>query len=85
MTRSEKITLARSMATLYTEDELTAKLRGLLETDGQRVTAWTDIGLSSSLSYDFTIPQAIECINAALAVKRGGKLRTKPTHYRVDL
>lgn len=73
------------MATLYTEEELTAKLRGLLETDGQRVTAWTDIGLSSSLSYDFTIPQAIECINAALAVKRGGKLRTKPTHYRVDL
>ena len=46
-----------------------------------RVTNWSDIGLSSSISYDFNIVTAVDILTAALdmlqgkCVKSGNKIK----------
>lgn len=74
MRRRDKIVLARSMANVFSKEELQEKLKALLSSDGQRVTAWSDIGLSSSVSYEFSIADAVDIINAALLLLNGGKI-----------
>lgn len=80
MRRRDKIVLARSMATVFSEAELKEKLKALLSVDGQRVTAWSDIGLSSSVSYEFTIADAVDIINAALHLLNGGSIAPSRIH-----
>jgi hypothetical protein len=72
MTRTEKVVFARSLAETFTEEEL-KEMRKKALTSGinGKVTSWSDVGLSSSISYDFNIVTAVDIITAALDMLQG--------------
>lgn len=72
MTRSEKLVFARSLAETFTEEEL-KQMRKKALTSGinGKVTSWSDVGLSSSISYDFNIVMAVDILTAAIDMLNG--------------
>ena len=72
MNKSEKLVYARALAETFTEQEL-KDMRKKCLTSGisGKVTSWSDVGLSSSMSYDFNIVVAIDLITAALDMLQG--------------
>jgi hypothetical protein len=72
MTNSEKIVFARALAETFTEEEL-KEMRKKALTSGMsgKVTSWSDVGLSTSISYDFNIAVAIDLLSAALQMLNG--------------
>lgn len=74
LTRKEKFVMARALSRTFTKAELQARLRAALENDGQRITSWTDIGLSSAVSYDFSLSAAIDILSAALDIQAGKRI-----------
>ena len=72
MNRQEKIVYARALAETFTEQEL-KDFRKKCLTSGMngRVTNWSDIGLSSSISYDFNVVIAVDLLTAALDLLQG--------------
>lgn len=72
MNKQEKLVFARSLAETFTESEL-KEMRKKALTSGMngKVTSWSDVGLSSSLSYDFNIVVAVDILTAAIDMLRG--------------
>lgn len=70
--RTEKIVYARALAETFTEQEL-KEMRKKCLTSGMngKVTSWADVGLSSSVTYDFNIVTAIDLLTAALDILQG--------------
>lgn len=82
MNRTEKLVYSRALAETFTEQELKdMRKKALTSGIGGKVTAWSDIGLSSSISYDFNIAVAVDILTAAIdmlqgkCVKSGNKIR----------
>lgn len=72
MTNNEKLVFARALAETFTEEEI-KNMRRKAMTSGLngKVTSWSDIGLSSSVSYDFNIAVAVDLLTAALDILNG--------------
>lgn len=72
MNKSEKLVYARALAETFTEQELKDMRKKCLTSGvGGRVTSWSDVGLSSSMSYDFNIVTAVDILTAALDMLQG--------------
>lgn len=72
MDRSTKLVLARALAETYSEEELKKKRISCLEAGmNGRVTSWADVGLSSSISYDFNVVTAVDVLTAAIDMLQG--------------
>lgn len=72
MTKSEKVVFARALAETYTETELKEFRKKCLSSGiNGKVTSWSDVGLSSSISYDFSIVSAVDILTAAIDMLRG--------------
>lgn len=82
MNKNEKLVYARALSETFTVDELKEKRKKLLQ-DGinGKVTSWSDIGLSSSVSYDFTILDAVDMLTTALDMQ-AGKYQVKKDRIR---
>lgn len=82
MTKNEKIVYAKALSETFSESELAEKRKKLL-TDGfnGKVTSWSDIGLSSSVSYDFTITAAVDMLTTAMDMQKG-TYQAKPNRIR---
>ena len=72
MTKSEKMVFAKALADTFTGDELKAMRKKALmcATEG-KVTSWSDVGLSSSISYDFNLATAVDILSAAIGMLDG--------------
>lgn len=72
MNKNEKLVYARALAETFSAEELKEKRKKLLQ-DGinGKVTSWSDIGLSSSVAYDFTIIDAVDMLTTALDMQSG--------------
>lgn len=72
MDKSTKIVFARSLAETFTEQEL-KDMRKKALTSGMngKVTSWSDVGLSSSISYDFNVVTAVDVLTAAIDMLQG--------------
>ena len=72
MNKNEKLVYARALAETFSADELKEKRKKLLQ-DGMngKVTSWSDIGLSSSVAYDFTILDAVDMLTSAIDMHSG--------------
>lgn len=72
MDKSEKLVFARALAETFTEQEL-KEMRKKCLTGGinGKVTSWTDVGLSTSLSYDFNVAVAVDVMTAAIGMLNG--------------
>ena len=78
MTRTEKIVFARSLAETFTEEELKGmRKKALTSGINGKVTSWSDVGLSSSISYDFNIVTAVDIITAAIDMLNGKCITSK--------
>lgn len=77
MDKSTKLVFARSLAETFTEEEL-KEMRKKCLTSGinGKVTSWADVGLSSSISYDFNTVTAVDVITTAIDIL-GGKFSNK--------
>lgn len=72
MTTSEKLVYSRALAETFTEQELKdMRKKALTSGIGGKVTSWSDIGLSSSISYDFNIVTAVDLLTAAIDMLNG--------------
>ena len=72
MNRTEKLVYSRALAETFTEEELKAMRKQCLTSGvSGRVTSWSDIGLSSSISYDFNVVTAVDIITAAIDMLNG--------------
>jgi hypothetical protein len=72
MNNNEKLVFAQSLAETFTETELKDMRKKALTTGfNGKVTSWSDIGLSSSLSYDFNIITAVDILTAAIQILNG--------------
>ena len=72
MNRTEKLVYSRALAETFTLEELQAmRKKALTSGIGGKVTSWSDIGLSSSLSYDFNIVVAVDILTAAIDMLNG--------------
>ena len=82
MNKNEKLVYARALSETFTVDELKEKRKKLLQ-DGinGKVTSWSDIGLSSSVSYDFSILDAVDMLTTALDMQ-AGKYQVKKDRIR---
>lgn len=82
MNKNEKLVYARALSETFSAEELKEKRKKLLQ-DGinGKVTSWSDIGLSSSVSYDFTILDAVDMITTALNMQ-AGNFQTKKERIR---
>lgn len=82
MNKNEKLVYARALAETFSVDELREKRKKLLQ-DGMngKVTSWSDIGLSSSVSYDFTVLDAVDMLTTALDMQ-AGKYQVKKDRIR---
>lgn len=69
---SERAAYAQALSDTFSDDELRAMLKKCL-TNGinGKVTSWSDVGLSSSMTFDFSIGTAVDIISAALRIKAG--------------
>ena len=78
MTRTERIVFARSLAETFTEEELKGmRKKALTSGINGKVTSWSDVGLSSSISYDFNIVTAVDIITAAIDMLNGKCINSK--------
>ena len=77
MYKSEKIIFARALSETFSKEEL-QEMRKKCLTSGinGKVTSWADVGLSSTITYDFNIVVAIDILSAAIAIL-DGNFRTK--------
>lgn len=82
MNKNEKLVYARALSETFSVEELKEKRKKLLQ-DGinGKVTSWSDIGLSSSVSYDFTIFDAVDMLTTALDMQ-AGKYQAKKERIR---
>lgn len=82
MNKNEKIVYARALAETFSVEELKEKRKKLLQ-DGMngKVTSWSDIGLSSSVAYDFTVLDAVDMLTTALDMQ-AGKFQAKKERIR---
>ena len=82
MNKNEKLVYARALSETFSVDELREKRKKLLQ-DGinGKVTSWSDIGLSSSVAYDFTILDAVDMLTTALDMQ-AGKYQAKKERIR---
>lgn len=82
MNKNEKLVYARALSETFSVEELREKRKKLLQ-DGinGKVTSWSDIGLSSSVSYDFTILDAVDMLTTALDMQ-AGKYQVKKDRIR---
>lgn len=72
MTTSEKLVYSRALAETFTEQELKdMRKKALTSGISGKVTSWSDIGLSSSISYDFNIVTAVDLLTAAIDMLNG--------------
>lgn len=72
MTNNEKLVFARALAETFTEEEIKNMRRKALTSGlNGKVTNWSDIGLSSSVSFDFNIGVAVDLLTAALDILNG--------------
>lgn len=72
MNRTEKLVYSRALAETFTEAELKAMRKQCLTSGvSGRVTNWSDIGLSSSISYDFNVVTAVDILTAAIDMLNG--------------
>ena len=72
MNRTEKLVYSRALAETFTEQEL-KDMRKQCLTSGikGRITSWSDIGLSSSMTYDFNIVTAVDILTCAIDMLSG--------------
>lgn len=72
MTKNEKLTYAIALSQTFSEEELQNMRKELLVSGIKgKITSWGDIGLSSSISYDFNVGTAVEVITAAISILNG--------------
>ena len=72
MTRTEKLVYSRALAETFTVEELQAmRKKALTSGIGGKVTSWSDIGLSSSMTYDFNIVVAVDILTCAIDMLNG--------------
>lgn len=72
MTRSEKIVFAKALSETFSVDDLKAmRKKALMSGIDGKVTSWSDVGLSSSISYDFNLATAVDILTAALGMIDG--------------
>lgn len=78
MTRTEKIVFGRALAETFSEKEL-KEMRKKCLTSGinGKVTSWSDVGLSSSMSYDFNLITAVDILTCAIDMLHGKKVVVK--------
>ena len=72
MNFSERKTFALALSETFSADEL-HEMRKKALTSGLngKITSWSDIGLSNSISYDFNIGTAVDILSAAIKYKSG--------------
>jgi hypothetical protein len=69
---SERAAYAQALSDSFSEDELRAMLKRCLESGlNGKVTSWSDVGLSSSIAFDFQIGTAVDILSAAIRIKVG--------------
>lgn len=72
MTKNEKLTYAIALSQTFDSEYLQNMRKELLVSGIKgKITSWGDIGLSSSISYDFNVGTAVEVITAALSILNG--------------
>lgn len=72
MDKSTKLIFARSLSETFSEEELKQMRKKALTTGmNGKVTSWADVGLSSSISYDFNVVVAVDVLTAALDMLHG--------------
>lgn len=72
MDKSTKLVFARSLAETFTVEELQNMRKKALTTGmNGKVTSWSDVGLSSSISYDFNVITAVDVLTAAIDMLQG--------------
>lgn len=78
MNRSEKLVFARAVAQTFTDKEI-KEMRKKCLTAGVngKVTSWSDIGLSTSMTYDFNLVTAVDILTAALDILNGACIGKK--------
>ena len=81
--KSEKLVYSRALAETFSEQEL-RDMRKKCLTSGMngKVTSWADVGLSSSVSYDFNIVTAIDILTAAIDMLQGKCVQGKCDRIR---
>ena len=72
MKQQERFIFAKALAETFSVDELKAMRKKTLTagTEG-RVTSWSDVGLSSSMTYEFNSAVAVDILSAAIAMCEG--------------
>ena len=72
MTKNEKLTFAKALSETFSVQELkTMRKKALTSGMEGKVTSWSDVGLSSSISYDFNIATAVDILSAAIGIMEG--------------
>ena len=72
MQKTERLIFARALADTFTVEELKTMRKKTLTTSTEgRVTSWSDVGLSSSVSYEFNSAVAVDILSAAIAICEG--------------
>ena len=72
MTRTEKLVYSRALAETFSVEELQAmRKKALTSGIGGKVTSWSDIGLSSSMTYDFNVVTAVDILTCAIDMLSG--------------
>lgn len=78
MTKNEKLTFAKALSETFSVQELKTMRKKALTTGMEgKVTSWSDVGLSSSISYDFNVASAVEILTVAIGIMEG-TFRAKP-------
>lgn len=73
MTSNEKLVFARAIAETFTVAEIKEMRKKCLTSSfNGKITSWSDVGLSSSISYDFNLVTAVDILTAALQILNGG-------------
>lgn len=72
MNKSERIIYARALAETFSLEELQQmRKKALISGSEGRVSSWSDVGLSSSITYSFDLGVAIDVLSAAIAIIKG--------------
>lgn len=72
MNKSEKLVFARALAQTFTDREIKDMRKKCLTAGvNGKVTSWSDIGLSTSMTYDFNLVTAVDILTAALDILNG--------------
>lgn len=72
MTSNEKLVFARAIAETFTVAEIKEMRKKCLTSSfNGKITSWSDVGLSSSISYDFNLVTAVDILTAALQILNG--------------